>query len=152
MAGKYFCEVDGTEMDLSISDVCPTCGTRAGAQKAGSSKSAARESYGDRATFGLDENVASALSYSLWWLTGLIFILVEQENKVVRFHAMQCILTFIPLGILGMLFGSGYYYSSIGSIIFFIEIILWLVLMIKAFQGETYMLPIVGQIAANQLE
>ena len=45
----------------------------------------------EKATFGLDENIASALTYVLTFLTGIIFILVEKENKTVRFHAMQSI-------------------------------------------------------------
>lgn len=53
-----------------------------------------------KATFGLDENVASAACYVLGWLTGIIFFLMEKDNKTVRFHAMQSVLTFLPLTIL----------------------------------------------------
>jgi uncharacterized membrane protein len=159
MAGKYFCEECGTEMDLSISDICPVCAKKAGPSKAGTSKVSATESYHDKATFGLDENVASALCYVLGWLTGIIFILVEKDNKVVRFHAMQSILTFISLGILGWIVGlmtiGSYSYgvwAAVGTVIVIIEIILWVLLIYKAYQGETYELPIVGSIAAKQLE
>lgn len=151
-------------MDLSISNSCPICGKVAGAQKAVTPKPTASESYGDKATFGLDENIASALCYLLGWLTGIIFLLVEQNNKVVRFHAMQSILTFLFLGILGfiismMTIGSGYSYAYsfgmwalVGTLISVVQIILWLVLMIKAYQGELFMVPIVGNIAAHQLD
>ena len=149
-----FCGNCGAKMDLAISDVCPNCGA-----KAGTAKSSASKSSSDSATFGLDENIASALCYALCWLTGIIFILVEKDNKTVRFHAMQSILTFLPLGILAWIIGAmgtGYYgvnmiYGAIGTIIVIIELILWVVLMYKAYQGETYMLPIVGSIAAKQL-
>lgn len=156
-----FCGSCGAAMDLSISDVCPNCGTKAG--KGGSStKFVPAEASGETATFGLNENIAGACCYALWWLTGIIFILVEKENKVVRFHAMQSILTFVPLGILGwilglMAVGSGYYtvfnvWSAVGTLLTIIEIILWLVLMYKAYMGEQFMVPIVGPIAARQLE
>ena len=165
MAGKYFCEGCGAEMDLSIDNKCPACGRVANpSQKSSSTTTTTSESY-DKATFGLDQNVASALCYVLGWLTGILFILVEKENKVVRFHAMQSIIVFLSLGILGWIIGAmfmgsgGYYYSSswgfwsmVTSLIFVIEIILWLVLIIKAYQGETFQVPIAGQIAAKQLE
>lgn len=146
-------------MDLSIDKVCPACGREADTSKKVSSKTVTSESYGDKATFGLDENVASALCYVLGWLTGILFILVEKDNKVVRFHAMQSILTFLSLGILAWiigLMGIGSYtsfglWAAIGSLIFIVELILWVVLIIKAYQGETFMVPIVGSIAANQL-
>ena len=163
-----FCEGCGTKLDLSISDTCPTCGKAAG--KGGPKKSySSSVSHDDSATFGLDENIASALCYVLGWLTGIIFLLVEKDNKTVRFHAMQSILTFLPLMILGwflsaivaaMTFGAGYYgafgvwsiLGLIGTLIFIIEIILWLVLMYKAYMGEKFMVPIAGAIAAKQLE
>ena len=44
-----------------------------------------------KATFGLDENIASAACYVLGWLTGIIFFLMEKDNKTVRFHAMQSV-------------------------------------------------------------
>ena len=53
----------------------------------------------EKATFGLDENIASALTYVLGFLTGIIFFLMEKENKTVRFHAMQSIITFLGLTI-----------------------------------------------------
>ena len=60
----------------------------------------------EKATFGLDENVASAACYVLGWLTGIIFLLVEKDNKTVRFHAMQSVLTFLPLMIIIWIIGA----------------------------------------------
>ena len=51
----------------------------------GRSEEEVPRTYGDtnsvKATFGLDENVASAACYSLGWVTGIIFFLVEKDNK-----------------------------------------------------------------------
>ena len=59
---------------------------------------------------GLSENVAGLLCYVLGWISGLVFVLIEQENKFVRFHAVQSIVTFggitvisIALSILGLI-------------------------------------------------
>ena len=122
----------------------------------------------------LDENVASALCYVLTWLTGIIFYFMEKENKTVRFHAMQSILTFLPLTILGWVIGwigapkwtgpgTGWYgYGSytpgipaliyLSWIIYAITFILWLVLIIKSYQGEKFKVPVIGDIAEKQVK
>jgi uncharacterized membrane protein len=122
-----------------------------------------------KATFGLDENVASAACYVLTWVTGIIFFVMEKDNKTVRFHAMQSILTFLPLMILVwiisaiigmMMFGAGLYgavgiwgiFSLIIMLIWIIMVLLWLFLMYKAYQGEKFLVPIVGAIAENQVK
>jgi uncharacterized membrane protein len=122
-----------------------------------------------KATFGLDENVASAACYVLGWLTGIIFFLMEKDNKTVRFHAMQSILTFLPLTILYwilgvifsmMVFGAGMYgavgiwglFSLLSTLISIVMLILWLFLMYKAYSGEKFVVPVVGPIAENQVK
>ena len=45
----------------------------------------------DKTSIGLTENIAGLLCYVLGWISGLIFLLIEQENKFVRFHAIQSI-------------------------------------------------------------
>ncbi|MEA2055550.1 MAG: DUF4870 domain-containing protein [Candidatus Thermoplasmatota archaeon] len=124
-----------------------------------------------KATFDLEENIASMLCYVLTWLTGIIFYLVEKENKTVRFHALQSTLTFIPLTILGWVlgfigapsvsYGGGYGWYGTGVTvnpgipaliwasygIWALTVILWIVFVIKAYQGEKFKLPIIGDIA-----
>jgi uncharacterized membrane protein len=94
---------------------------------------------------------------------------MEKDNKTVKFHAMQSILTFLPLTILYwilgaifsmMVFGAGIYgaygawqiLSLISTLIAIVMLILWLVLMFKAYQGEKFKVPIVGDIAENQVK
>jgi uncharacterized membrane protein len=122
-----------------------------------------------KATFGLDENVASAACYVLTWVTGIIFFVMEKDNKTVRFHAMQSILTFLPLMILvwiistiiGMMaLGAGLFgavgiwgiFSLLIMLIWIIMLLLWLFLMYKAYQGEKFLVPIVGGIAESQVK
>jgi len=111
------------------------------------------ETQKQKAALGLDENVASVLCYLIGWITGIIFYLVEKDNKVVKFHAMQSILTFLPLNILywivGYIFWWNFMNYILNTILGLIIFILWIVLMIKAYQGEMYKLPIVGDIAYN---
>ena len=124
------------------------------------------------ATSGLSENAAATLSYVLGWLTGIIFFLID-NRPYVRFHAAQSIVTFGGLHIIramvGVMFGLGMGVSWLGSMgwvrsrtfrrlrigltlliaIGFVTFVLWIVCMVKAFQGERFMVPIAGDIAAN---
>jgi uncharacterized membrane protein len=124
------------------------------------------------ATAGLSENAAATLSYVLGWFTGIIFFLID-NRPYVRFHAAQSIVTFgglhIVRAMVGMIFGLGWAFGGwgpwgghgVGHIagfgfgltllvaIGFVTFVLWIVCMVKAFQGERFMVPIAGDIAAN---
>jgi len=96
----------------------------------------------------MDKNLASALTYALGWVTGLIFLLVEKEDNDVRFHAMQSIITFGALNVLVMVPIVGWMLSPFVMIVSFI---LWLVLIVKAYQGDKFKVPIAGDFAQKQL-
>ena len=93
---------------------------------------------------GLDENVAGLLCYVLGWISGTIFILIETENKFVRFHAMQSIIVFGILTVAGIILG---FVPYIGWLVPAVSFILWVVLMVKAYQGTKYKLPWAGNLA-----
>jgi uncharacterized membrane protein len=107
-----------------------------------------------KTSVGLEENVASLLCYVLWWVSGIVFILIETENKVVRYHAMQSIFVFGPitiaaiiLSILAMIPFIGLIFYILGILLWLLGVILWIVLMVKAFQGQKYKLPWAGNMA-----
>ncbi|KAA0001373.1 MAG: DUF4870 domain-containing protein [Thermoplasmata archaeon] len=109
-----------------------------------------------KTSLGLEENIEGALCYLLGWVTGIVFYLLEKDNKFVKFHARQSILTFFPLWILSLIFGGWWgllwwhawiFFWWISWLIWLVMFILWIVLMIKAYQGEMFKLPIVGDIA-----
>ena len=99
---------------------------------------------------GLEPNVAGLLCYVGWWISGLVFLLLEKDNKFVRFHAMQSIVTF---GVLNLSF-SLILVPIIGWIISYLigvlAFVLWIILMIKAAQGQKYKLPWAGNFAEKQ--
>jgi len=97
---------------------------------------------------GLPKNTAAALCYLLGWVTGIVFLLVEKEDKFVRFHAMQSVITFGILTIASFLPLIGWILSPFIMIVGFI---LWLALIIKAYQGEEFELPVVGKLARQWL-
>lgn len=101
---------------------------------------------------GIDQNLEALLCYVLGWITGIIFLFMEKENEYVRFHAMQSLVTFLTLFIITIVIGwipiLGWLISFLISIL---GLILWLLLMFKAYQGELYKLPYAGDFAEEQL-
>ena len=105
-----------------------------------------------KTSLGMQANMAALLSYLLGFITGIIFYIVEKENKFVRFHAMQSMITFGALFVLQIVLGFipviGWILMPLVSIA---SLILWIILMIKAYQGEKFKLPIAGDIAEKQV-
>jgi uncharacterized membrane protein len=107
----------------------------------------------ERTSTGLEANLAAALSYLVGFITGIIFLVVEKENRFVRFHAMQSTLVFAGIVIIDILLQLVPILGALVVIFFVVpaSAILWLVLMFKAYQGEEFKLPLVGQIAAERV-
>jgi uncharacterized membrane protein len=101
---------------------------------------------------GLQPNVAGLLCYLGGWISGIVFLVIEQKNKFVRFHALQSIITFGALTVAGALLAWIPYAGSVfGIIIGILAFILWVVLMVKTYQGELYKVPLAGQVAEGLL-
>lgn len=106
----------------------------------------------EKTASGLDPNVAAALSYSLGWITGLLFFVTEPQNNFVRFHAMQAILVFGTACVAFVLCLAIPFLGWILSIfVFYGSLALWLLLMFKAYQGERFKLPIAGDMAEQRV-
>lgn len=99
----------------------------------------------------MEPNVAAALSYLLGFITGIIFILVEKENRFVRFHAWQSIFFSVALCIVNIVVGSIPVVNCFVSPVLLLGgLVLWIVLMVKAYQGEKFKLPVIGDISEKQ--
>jgi len=102
----------------------------------------------EKTSTGLQANVAGLLCYVLGWISGLVFILIESENKFVRFHAMQSIIVFGVLTVAGIVLDLIPVLGSVlGAIISVVGLVLWIVLMVKAYKGVKYKLPWSGDLA-----
>jgi len=101
-----------------------------------------------KSSTGLEENVAGLLCYIVTWVSGLVFFLIEKDSKFVKFHAMQSIITFgaliIIMWVAGVIPFIGWVISVLTGILI---LVLWIVLMVKAYQGEKFKLPIAGDLA-----
>jgi uncharacterized membrane protein len=106
----------------------------------------------------MSENIAGLLCYVLGWITGLIFYFVD-KRPFVRFHAAQSIVTFGGLQILSFILSGFFGFSMFGgfgafSLAFALYglldlavLVLWIVLMVKAYQHEKFRLPVAADLA-----
>ena len=105
---------------------------------------------------GMKENVAGLLCYVLGWLTGLIFLLID-KRPFVRFHAAQSIVVFGTLFIIRMVLSYGWVgfhsvftlWSLVSLVVSLVTLILWILLMVTAFQGKRFEIPVAASLAKS---
>jgi uncharacterized membrane protein len=120
-----------------------------------------------KSSTGLDENIAALLSYVFGWISGLVFFLIEKDSKLVRFHAMQSILFCVLVAVLAIalwvvtflffLVGAmlpdimGSLLALLGTFIWLIFcvalLIAWILCLVRAYQGQFFKLPFIGNMA-----
>ncbi|HZW68168.1 MAG TPA: DUF4870 domain-containing protein [Pseudogracilibacillus sp.] len=102
---------------------------------------------------GLDENIAAALTYPFGFITGLIFLLIEKNNQFVKFHALQSIFTSISLMVVFTVIGLIPIIGIIVSLLMTpVMIIVSILLIYKAYKGEWFKVPFIGDLVENQLK
>jgi uncharacterized membrane protein len=145
---------------------CAKCGTAvdappaapAGAASSGSTPGAHPYSAPAATTGGLSENVAGALTYVLGIITGILFLVLApyNQNKFVRFHAFQCLFfqaawIVVWIAITAMSFILPWFVMGlIWTLLPFVGLALWVLLIFKAYQNERFKLPIIGDLAEKQ--
>ncbi len=93
-------------------------------------------------------NTKALLTYVFGWITGLIFLLTEKDDQFIRFHAAQSVIVFGGLNIITFIPILG---ALLSILIMPLALILWILLMVKAYQNEKFMLPMIGE-WAEQLQ
>lgn len=105
----------------------------------------------------LEPNLAGALCYLFGCLSGIIFFVLETDNKRVRFHALQSILLFTSLTFLSimtlflMIFSDLVVFRFMNGLIAIGQFALWLILVVRTYQGHTIKIPVVGDFAQKQV-
>lgn len=94
-----------------------------------------------------EKNIKAALTYLLGWLTGILFILIEKEDKLVRFHAFQSTITFVAIMVIQIILGITIVGLILTPLVMLVGLIAWLLGMWKAYNGEKYKFPFVGDMA-----
>ena len=142
-----FCAGCGTE--LGTAAFCPKCGKPA----AGDAAPGAAPGAAPAAGTGIPENVAGLLCYVAGWVTGIIFFVIDKRPSV-RFHAMQSIIIFgalfaiqiVSSMVIGTMINWGLA-AAINGLCGLLALGCWIICMLKAFQGERFKLPVVGDLA-----
>ena len=110
---------------------------------------------------GVDPRLSALLCYTAWWVSGLIFLIIEQQNRTVRFHAAQSLVLFGGLSVLiavlsvmsiGMLIVSGGAFQAARALVYAVwiaAVAIWLVLMYRTFNGQTWRVPLASGLAAK---
>ncbi len=110
------------------------------------------DSQSQETQLGIDENLEAVLAYVLGWISGLVFLFIEKDNDFVRFHAMQSLITFLGLFIIMFVMGMIPIIGWLISILAMpVSLVLWIFLMYKAYQGERYKLPMIGDLAEENM-
>jgi len=117
----------------------------------------------EKSSTGLDANIAAALAYIP--IVGLVFLVIEKSSRFVKFHSVQslifCAALFVAsLGlsivqfiaamvpVLGWIVSFGL--LLVWPVLFIGCFIAWIIAVIKAFQGEWFKFPYIGNIAEQQ--
>ena len=97
---------------------------------------------------GMKVRTAGLLCYLFGWVGGLVFLLLERDNRFVRFHASQSILFFGSMSILGWITSLfPFAFFGLGGLVGLVGFIGWIVLMVAAHRGRYYKLPLFGTYA-----
>jgi uncharacterized membrane protein len=89
-------------------------------------------------------NIRALLTYVAGWITGLIFLLIEKEDEFVRFNAAQSVIVYGGLTIITLIPVLG---QILSVFLWPLGLILWIVLMVKAYNNERLELPVVADFA-----
>ncbi|MGH9200043.1 MAG: DUF4870 domain-containing protein [Vicinamibacterales bacterium] len=112
-----------------------------------------------RTSTGIDAALASMLCYAGWWLTGVVFLIVERQHQGVRFHAAQSLVVFgvlsaamVALGgvsVVALLLPGPAFrlLQAIGNLVWLGAVLLWIALLVKTFRGETWRVPLASGVA-----
>jgi len=140
-----FCPKCGTE-NPDGAKFCSKCGAALGAVPASSGVSSSSET-----TTGLAPNVAGLLCYVGWWISGIVFVVLEKKSIFVRFHAWQSIVTFGVLTVVQIAIAVIPFVGWILSpLVWILSVVLWILLMVQAGSGKMWKLPWVGNWAEKQ--
>ena len=100
---------------------------------------------------GLQPTHAAMFAYVFGIITGLILFLTEKKNRFVRFHAMQSICFSVGFFILSLVCAAMPVLAGMFlALLRFAGLIIWIILMVKAYQGQWFRLPVIGDVAAKQ--
>ena len=118
-----------------------------------------------KTNLGIEPNIAGLLCYLISVIAGVVFLVIEKENKFIRFHAIQSIIlgcgfvaAYFAIIILDAVFENipilGFFIGLVLGLVYFLLgpafAIITIIMMIKSYGNETFKLPVIGDIAAKK--
>lgn len=112
-------------------------------------------------SLGLDPNVEAGLSVLLFFVSGVIFFVLEKRNQFVRFWAMQaiffgvaCLVAGIVIAVVGMILLHIPLIATLWTLLVRLIslglLLVWLFMLYNAFTGKPWELPVLGKLARDQ--
>jgi uncharacterized membrane protein len=150
-----FCIACGGQVPAEA-NACPACGRATTTGTPATPPEAA--SSAPAAVVGLTDNVAGALAY-VTIIPAIVFLVMEpyNRNRFIRFHSFQCIFAavawtalWIALGIVVHIPFFGWLTFLVWPLVSLAGFVVWLILVLKAYQGQKFKLPVIGDIAEKQ--
>jgi len=147
-----FCTNCGTQLPDGAHN-CPSCGTAVGG--VGPAPAVAPTTA---SASGLTDNVAGLLAY-ITIIPAIIFLVIEPYNRsrFIRFHAFQSIffhvgilIIYVVLGVISALPVLGWAFFLLWPLVGLGFLVLWILLLVKAYGGQMWKLPVVGDLAEKQ--
>ena len=108
---------------------------------------------------GLAPNTAAALAYLAWWVSGLLFFLIERDSRFVKFHAAQALVGLgaiwaLGVGMWAIAFAAIFVSVAVSTVLLYAAYAVWLagiaawaICTVRAWKGDEFELPIFGAIA-----
>ncbi|HXG87987.1 MAG TPA: hypothetical protein VNJ02_06590 [Vicinamibacterales bacterium] len=116
-------------------------------------------SFAGATSTGVDPRLSALLCYTAWWVSGIVFLIIEHQHRAVRFHAAQSLVVFgglsLVIGLLSglsiaMLMVSAAAFQAARLLVYLVwmaTVGLWLLVMLRTYQGETWRVPIASDLA-----
>lgn len=101
----------------------------------------------NKQTSTIPRGIAGLLAYFIPFFGGLFFLVIERENRLIRFHAVQSILLWIAFIIIAAIFTL---IPVINILVYLIILAIWVFAMYQALMERMYELPIIGEISKRQ--
>ena len=100
----------------------------------------------------LPDNTVSALAYGLTFISGLIIFLIETDNKKIRFHALQSIVFGLIWTVFPTLLAFTIILAPLALLFNLAMLIVWIFMIVKAYKGQSFRLPIIADWVDKQLK
>ncbi|HUV36478.1 MAG TPA: hypothetical protein VMX58_06030 [Patescibacteria group bacterium] len=101
----------------------------------------------NKQTSSIPPGIAGLLAYFIPFFGGVFFLIIEKENRLIRFHAVQSILLWIVFVILAAIFS---WIPIINLLLYLVILAIWIFAMYQALMERMYELPIIGEISKRQ--